>query len=481
MDRSRLAPTFTQALDRTLGQPARRAFLQRFGGLAALGSASGWALNLAAIGQAAAQSNEDYRALVCVFLAGGNDNANTVVPYDTVSYNTYAAARATPPTPIARARESLVQIRPRTPLPDGRQIALPTELARVRTLFEQGRAALIANVGPLVVPTTLAQYRAGTVPLPPKLFSHNDQQSVWQSLAPEGAPSGWGGRFGDLMLSRNSQAVFTSISAAGAAVWASGQQTIQFQVNANDTVTVSINGATGGTLFGSSSGPAALRSLITGSTATTSQALMKSDHAAVVRRSLDANAQLASALAAAPPISTAFPSGNTLADQLKAVARIISARGSLGMRRQTFFVSLGGFDNHDNLTATQPGLHATLDAALGAFHDAMVELGISDKVTAFTASDFGRTLTSNGDGSDHGWGSHHIVLGGAVKGAELYGTFPRVELGTPEDVGQGRLLPSTSVDQYAATLATWYGVSATDLATVLPNLTNFGVRHLGFL
>ena len=211
--------------------------------------------------------------------------------------------------------------------------------------------------------------------------------------------------------------------------------------------------------------------------------LLEAEYTRVTKRSIDANSLLTTSLVPATSISTVFPSGNSLADQLKLVARMIASANALGAKRQVFFVSLGGFDNHDAILTVHPGLLTTLSSALSAFYSATVELGVSKQVTAFTASDFGRTLTGNNDGSDHGWGSMHFVTGGAVAGQRFYGTPPAVANNGPDDVGQGRLLPSTSVDQFAATLGQWFGVSATDLLTVLPNLKNYdaSTRNLGFV
>lgn len=448
---------------------SRRQFLQTASALSVLGSATPLALNLAGIGAAAAQTAEDYRALVCVFLYGGNDQTNTVVPFDSSEFNAYTAARPT----IALTSAQLTSLGA-VAAQGGRSFALPNELAPLATLYRSGKLAVVANVGPLIVPTTKAQYQSASVPLPPKLFSHNDQQSVWQSSSAEGATSGWGGRIADVIASGNANQTFSAVSVAGAAVYLSGRSVLQYQVGVNGPVAIS--GLTG-TLFGSSSASQVLQQLITAARPD----MFEDEYDRVTARSIAANTALTGALASAPALSTAFPAGNPLADQLRMVARTISARQALGAKRQVFFVSLGGFDTHDFQLRDQPTLHTTLAAALDAFYNATVELGVANLVTTFTASDFGRTLTSNGDGSDHGWGSHHFVLGGAVRGGTIYGSFPTVALGTAEDVGSGRLLPSIAVDQYAATLAKWFGVSDTDLATVVPNLANFTTRDLGFM
>jgi uncharacterized protein (DUF1501 family) len=452
---------------------SRRAFLQRASALSVAGAATPWVLNLAALGEAAAATASDYKALVCVFLYGGNDYANTLIPYDTANYTAYQAMR--PPLAYAQTALAATVLTPSVALPSGRQYALAPELAPLLPMFTANKLGVMLNIGTLVGPTTKDQYTKGSVPLPPKLFSHNDQQSVWQSSAPEGATSGWGGRIGDLYAAGNGNATFTCVNVSGNAVFLSGKTAVQYQVTASGPV--ALNGAQG-TLFGSSACSAALKSLVTA----TRTDVFESEYNRVMARSLDAGNQLSAALAAAPTIATVFPTGNALADQLKLVARMISNASAIGAKRQVFFVSIGGFDNHDGLNAIHPGLLSTVAGAMSAFYNATVELGVANQVTAFTASDFGRTATGN-DGSDHGWGSMHFMLGGAVNGGRFYGTAPAVANNGPDDVGQGRLLPSTSVDQYAATLGSWFGISNTDLLTVLPNLVNWNSsqRNLGFV
>ena len=449
---------------------SRREFLKRGSALSMAGAAAPWALNLAAIGEAAAQSATDYKALVCVFLYGGNDHGNTLVPYDSASHALYSSLRGTLATP----RDALAGtvLAPTSALAGGRQYALAPELAPLRPAFDAAQMAVLLNVGPLIVPTSKAQYSARSVPLPPKLFSHNDQQSVWQSSSAEGATSGWGGRIGDLFAAGNGNATFTAVSVAGNAVYLSGQSAVQYQVASSGSVAIN---ALGGTLYGSAAASQALRSLITSAG---SAQLFEQSHRNVVQRSIDADLSLRAALAVAPPLATAFPA-NALGAQLAMVARMISARAALGARRQVFFVSLGGFDAHDNLVTDHPALLAQVASALAAFQSASTELGVADRVTAFTASDFGRTLTSNGDGSDHGWGSFHVVLGAAVQGRRFIGTAPLPGNDGPDDVGQGRMLPTMAVDQLAATLATWMGVAASDLPLVVPGIRNFSQQDLG--
>jgi uncharacterized protein (DUF1501 family) len=488
----------------------RRAFLRRSGQLAMTGAALPLALNLAAMGEAAAftASGGDYKALVCVFLYGGNDYANTVITYDDPSYNLYSTIRGggagQTAGGIALAKSALAAtllnptVAPVDVLGQSRQYALHPSMTGLATLFNAGRAAVQLNVGPLVKPLTRTEYNNTNhtlYPRPPQLFSHNDQQSIWQSSSPEGSTVGWGGNLGDLALQNtlNANSLFTCLSVAGNAVFLSGDTALQYQVSTGGAI--KIQPATNTSVYGSSALAGRINTLIRQS----STQKLENEYNNVTVRAMNAEASVTSALqltdpAATPPgvaLATAFPADG-LGPQMKMVARLIKGRATLGARRQVFFVSLGGFDLHDNLVAQQPILMGRVSAAMTAFYNATVEMGVASQVTAFTASDFGRTLASNGDGSDHGWGSHHLVVGGAVNGKAFYGVPPPVSVGNstvaPEDqwhVGQGRLLPRTSVDQYAATLAKWFGVDPAEMAGILPNLGNFGSvaypTDLGFM
>ncbi|CAN5614133.1 DUF1501 domain-containing protein [soil metagenome] len=454
---------------------SRRAFLKRSVALGIVGAATPFVASLAAIGEAAAAVTSDYKALVCVFLQGGNDYANTLPPYDQASYALYQAARSN--IALNRAALGATVLNPITALDNGRQYAMAPTMAPLVPLFDARKMAVVLNVGTLMQPTTKVQYTNNSVPLPPKLFSHNDQQSFWQASNPEGATSGWGGRMGDLFQSGNGSATLTCINASGNAVFLTGKSAIQYSVSPSGPIALLGNA---GTLFGSTTAASTLRSLMTGAQSN----LLQNEYARVSKRALDTYAQVSSALGGAPAGNfPLFPNGNALADQLKIVARLIAVSSALGARRQVFFVSLGGFDMHDGLATAHPTQTALLANAMKAFYDTTVTLGVADKVTTFTASDFGRTLQSNSDGSDHGWGSMHFVMGDAVKGKSFYGTPPAIGNDTPDDVGQGRLLPTIAVDQYAATLASWFGVSATDLPTVLPNIGSYNPssRNLGFV
>jgi uncharacterized protein (DUF1501 family) len=450
---------------------SRREFLKRSSALSIAGAAAPWAMNLAAMGEAAAQSADDYKALVCVFLFGGNDHGNTIIPYDAASYAEYARLRSS----LALPRDTLAAtlLSPSVALDGGRQFALAPTLAALKPVFDSGRLAPVMNIGPLIEPTTKAQYAARSVELPPKLFSHNDQQSVWQASLAEGATSGWGGRMGDVFMAGNGQSTFTAVSVSGNAVFLSGREVSQYQVSSAGSV--AINGI-GSNLYGSPAAAQALRSLIT--TVPSDNHLMRQAYVAVTQRSITADSSLRGALAGAAPLPTTFPATG-LGGQLSMVARMIAARSQLGAKRQVFFVSLGGFDNHDLLLTAHPALLQQVGDAMAAFYQATVDLGVATNVTTFTASDFGRTLASNGDGSDHGWGSHHFVMGGAVRGQRFFGAVPALGDGGPDDVGQGRLLPTTSVDQLAGTFAAWMGLSPGQVEGVVPGIGNFGVRDLG--
>ncbi|MBC7413988.1 MAG: DUF1501 domain-containing protein [Herminiimonas sp.] len=473
---------------------SRRHFLRTASLLSLAGSsAAPFALNLATLGAAAAQTvTSDYKAIVCLFLYGGNDQGNTVLATDPSSWADYQRIRATVDVasialPAVGATGGVLPIVPAT-LQAGRSFALHPSLAPVKGLFDAGRAAVVANVGPLLMPTTLTQYKAASVSLPPKLFSHNDQQSTWQALVPEGAAAGWGGRMGDLLASANGTPLFTAISAQGNAVFLSGRTVNQYQITSAGAVPIN---SLSGSLFGSSAGANPLQSIVTADAAN----LFEKEHAAVVGRAIGAQGVMGSAMLAAGPTGVPNPTQytnpntgalvtNALAVQLQTVARIIGGRGPLGQHRQVFFVGLSSFDSHDDQRVNQADLLARVAHAIAYFDDTLSSLqgiDLRNQVTLFTASDFGRTFTSNGDGTDHGWGSHHFVVGGAVRGGDIYGAFPVTSVGHSQDVGSGRLLPQFSVDQYGATLARWFGLSAGQVSDIFPSLANFTQQNLNFM
>ncbi|WP_298194332.1 DUF1501 domain-containing protein [Novosphingobium sp.] len=454
---------------------SRRAFLKRASLLSMAGGAGPFVMNLAAIGEAAAATASDYKALVCVFLYGGNDHANTLVPYDTAQYTAYRAQRSNLAFDHAKLAPTLLT--PSAPLPSGAQYALAPSLAKLLPIFNAGKMAVMLNVGTLVQPTTKAQFNARSVPLPPKLLSHNDQQNYWQASSPEGATSGWGGRIGDLLQSGNGTSALTCINASGNAVFLTGRAAVQYSIAANGPVGLYARS----NLNGSANALTLLQSLISGTVAGNHE--LGTTLGGIGSRALGLYTQLTEALAQAPTIATPFPAAadtaSSLGAQLQTVARLIAVSLQLGAKRQVFFVSTGRFDTHDGLATLHPTLLTNLADALRAFYDTTVELGVANQVTTFTASDFGRALTANNDGTDHGWGSMQFVLGGAVKGGRYYGRNPVFANGGPDDIGQGRLIPTMSVDQYAATMANWFGIPASDLPTVLPNIGNFAGSVLG--
>jgi uncharacterized protein (DUF1501 family) len=475
-------------------------------------------VRLAALGAAPAAPT-DYTALVCIFLLGGNDSANMVLATDPDSWGRYQSGRNQGTAPIALSAPgappsgtfaanglaALGGVLPITPKTDNgwpagttgtgaRGFALHPLMPGLQGLFSQDRLAVVANVGPLVQPITKAQYKAGTAKVPRSLFSHNDQQSTWQAGTVEGARAGWGGQLCDLFLAANQNAIFTAISVSGNAVFLTGQNTLGYQSSASGPVAIS--GIGGSSLFGSSAAPAILDAAIT-TPAPTYPSLFEQSYAAVAGRSISAQQALAAALkgvtpAAAPPKITDPVSGSQVAVPasagLQTILNLIAAGQLLGMKRQVFFLGVGGFDTHFQENNTHPLLMAGLDSALSYFYQGLGSLNGSDltgSVTAFTMSDFSRTFTTNGSGTDHGWGGHHLVLGGAVKGGDIYGQYPTVgvDLGSfanPDGIQSGVWVPTSSVDQYAATLGRWMGASPSDLQAIFPNLGNFPAG-LGFL
>ncbi len=431
---------------------------------------------LAAMTSHAAAASSDYRALVCVYLQGGNDGHGTLIATDPDSFSAFTQARSGAEG-LAYPLGSLLPITPTTPQ-SGRTFALNPNLIGVQNLFNAGRAALIANTGTLIEPITKAQWNQGNAPLPRSLFSHFDQSNAWESIAADGANRGWGGRMADLLESMNSDTSFTCISTSGTTLFLSGDTAFQLRVSSAGALAA--NGLTN-SLFGSAQGTAALQAII-GADNTN---LFAKEYAVVVRRSLAAQAALAAAMAPAGPTGVPNPTqfldpatgkltDNQLATSLQTVARVIAGRTALGVTRQVFFVELGGFDTHDTQAKRLSTLLSQLGAAFEYFDQLMITSGLSSQVTLFTVSDFGRTLTANSDGTDHGWGSHHIVAGGGVAGQNIYGEYPVVGANQANDVGAGRLIPTTAVEQYGGTLARWMGLSDSQVRDVFPNFGNFG-------
>lgn len=446
----------------------RRRFLEQAACATSL-AGTPFAANLLTIGAASAQQ-ADYKALVCIFLNGGNDQSNTVVPMGGAAYDAYARARST----LALPASQLLSISPMAY--SGPPLGLHGSLSALKPLFDQGRIAVLANVGTLLAPMTLAQWNAGspTVPTPHQLFSHADQLGAWQTGLPDRtSSSGWLGRIGDLtaLAFNRGSGVSIAFSTAGNSVMVSGENTVQYQITTKGAVKV---GAVYGTdVWASVSGP--LRRLMTEPRTN----LLESELTKIASRAIHTETLVTAGLSTVN-LTTPFP-GTSLGQQLQIVARTIGARSALGQKRQVFFVQAGGYDMHDALLADHASRLRELGDAMAAFHQATLALGVSGNVTTFTASDFGRTLQGNGRGADHGWGAHHFIMGSAVQGNRIYGSFPTVSLKGPDDAGQGRLIPTTAVDEYAATLARWFGVADADLPVVVPNLRRFAKPDLGFM
>ncbi|WP_373974060.1 DUF1501 domain-containing protein [Chitinibacter sp. SCUT-21] len=447
---------------------SRREFLRRAGMLGVAGAAAPLALNLSILGEAvAATTPSDYKALVCVYLAGGSDSHNLLIPYDLSSHSQYASIRQS----LAIARDRLSSTALNTPDGSGRQMALAPELLGLKGLYDSGQLGVISNIGPLVVPTSKSQFVNNAVPLPPKLMSHNDQTNVWLSGAAEGAGQGWGGRIGDLYQSNNSNAALSCIMVNGAKVFLSGKQTAAFTIGTGAKPTQLLSGVNA--RWGNANFRDDLMSLMT----QVQSNELSNVYSETCKRGIATSDFLANTYKSVTDPS-GFPAGNSLADQLKAVSRMISARTMLGNSRQVFMVSLGGFDLHDDLNADYPELLSKVNDAMLAFYNSLNSMGLANQVTTFTASEFGRSLASNGDGSDHGWGGHHLVMGGAVKGGQIWGRKIEPRVGGPDDIGQGRLIPDFATDQLAWSLAKWFGASDSDRDLILPSMSNFDANTL---
>lgn len=466
------------------GTQSRREFLRRASLFAAAGALTPFALDLAGITSGSSDSSTgsplatgspsssslapagsrstDYRALVCVYLLGGNDHNASFIPYDRSSYATFREMRPG----LAPDRGLL------SPLgagdDAGRQIALAPELSALRPMFDNGSLAVLANVGTLAAPMTKSAYR-NVSNRPAQLFSHNDQQTMWQSARPGQTTEGWGGRLGDLLLDGNGEhGVFTCMSTGGTATMLSGRQVRQYQVGQEGVTELS-------PVFRSDALLDGLRDVMD----SPADGLLDGAYKDVTRAALNSSETLAATL---PPLSeTMFPQ-SSLGRQLSMVTRLIDAgRKDLGLRRQVFFVAAGGFDTHALQGQNLPKLLKDLADSLAAFDHSLSASGVAPNVTTFTASDFGRTLNWNGDGTDHGWGSHHLVMGGSVRGGRVYGALPAIADDGPDDVGRGRVIPKTAVDQYASTLARWMGVGSDSMEAITPNVARFETADLEFM
>jgi uncharacterized protein (DUF1501 family) len=446
-----------------------------------------------------------YKALVCVFLLGGNDSHNMLVPNTDAEYNAYAALRGGNPAQngLALPRSSLLGI-------NAGGLALHPAMSNLQTLFNASgsRLAVVANTGPLLRNTTLAQYKARSIELPPQLFSHSDMQTHWQTMRPDlPADTGWGGRLADVFRNASSGKLPVTTGLGGGNVFMKGDMVTPYQVtpvrysgnsgNINPETRIARTPRSEGS-WDEQSNP---QGVFDNNVAATRANLLEQQYAGQVKSSLEIGEFVTTAMynvsagsySLKSPVPGTWPgNGNPLAAQLHSVAAMIGARQALGVSRQVFFVGLGGFDNHGDqfgniggtktlLAGKHYGLMAQLDQALGTFYGATVTMGVAANVTTMTMSDFGRTMKSNGNGSDHGWGGHQLVLGGAVNGGQIFGQFPTSAILPTVDVGEGRLLPTIAADVYTARLAKWFGADAADLAKVFPNLDRFDQSSLSSL
>jgi len=424
--------------------------------------------HLGSVTSAAAQSmppGNDYRALVCILLAGGNDSFNMIVPHDVAEYGDYLAARSD----LALDRDALLTVSPPSV---GRDFGFHPSMPEARTLFDAGRLAVVNNVGTLVEPVTLAGVESGSARLPLGLYSHADQIRQWQTSVPDDREAlGWGGRMADLLADFNlGGEISMGISLSGTNDFQAGATSREFAISSN--------GSTGIIGFGDPDPILTLRETAVRSMIDAQyKNLLERAFAQTLSGGIRNDEIFSAAVAGAPNLDALF-SAAPLSQNLRMIAQTIAVRGTLGLRRQTFFVLVGGWDHHDEVLAAQAPKLAGVSLALSEFDAALTTLGVANDVTTFTISDFGRTLTSNGRGSDHGWGGNQLVMGGAVRGGDFYGTPPPLFPGNAIDTGRGRLIPSLSTDEYCAELALWFGVTPGDLDLVLPNIGRFTTPSL---
>ncbi len=413
----------------------------------------------------------DHKSLVCVFLFGGNDAFNMLVPYEQSAYNAYRKARSG----LALSRRSLHPLK-------GEQQAFHASMPDLQTLYNNDKLAVAASIGALIEPTTRTTYQNKTARLPADLFSHSHQQEFWETGSTAKAsvhPPGWGGRMMDMLTTANSNPNEPALfSLAGNSVWQRGLKPLDFVLNTN-------SGVEEITAFKDNTWPRWRTSRINAwdKILQSNRSPLFEQHMAKTYINADERiSTLIGKIANAQEINTSYPSENNLAEQLKMVAKMISIRENLGMKRQIFFVAMGGWDSHGNQLTDHAENLKKLNDALSAFHKTTVEFGVEDSVTTFTASEFGRSYTSNDDGTDHAWAGHNLVMGGAVKGGQIHGELLDLSVdGSDDATDTGRFVPKYGVDQYGATLAKWMGMTNSDMEEIFPNLSNFDNYDLGFM
>ncbi len=423
----------------------------------------GVANSLAGMTTPALSAGGDYKAMVCILLAGGNDSFNMLVPRNGNHYSEYANTRSN----LALPQGDLLPLNYTDS--NGKQFGLHPSMPEVQTLFNNNKLAFISNVGTLIEPTTKTQYLNKSKPVPVGLLSHADQIQQWQTSIPQTRSSkGWGGRMADILHAGNAnQNISMNISLSGTNIFQVGNQTAEYAIRASAGGSVGIN-----TYDGTSALDMALKQGTESLLAQQYQDIFKSTFTNKITDSQSNHVEFSAAINQAPVINTAF-SDNAVSANMELIAKTIAVRDVLNVKRQTFFITIGGWDHHDEVLNNQVAMLSVVSKALSEFQTAMEELNLSDCVTTFTASDFGRTLTSNGNGSDHAWGGNVMVMGGAVNGGQIFGAYPSLALNSNDDVGGAILLPTISTDEYFAELSKWFGVSNGDLSYVLPNIGNF--------
>lgn len=430
-------------------------------------------INAAALNNSFVRYNNDYKALVCFLLSGGNDANNMVIPRGDAEYDEYAVTR----TNMAIPQDEIIPIFPITS--DGKEYGFHPVMTKISELFENENLAIVSNVGSLVEPTTKEDYYNETVQIPIGLYAHSDMVRHWQTSIPQQSHHiGWGGKVADLLGDMNSNTnISMNISMNGLNVFQTGESTVEFVVDPYNG-NVGLTGYNGNGLLNQLR-TASINDMITASY----QDAFKQTYVDIIKSSIDGGIEYRAAVDNVN-LDTVF-SDNSTSKSFEMVAKTIAARGPLAFNRQIFFVNMEGFDHHDDLLTNQEELLTIVDNALSEFWDALSEIGMTNEVTTFTMSEFARTLTSNGDGTDHGWGGNMLVMGGSTIGKDMFGTYPSLELGNDQLIGNS-MLPSISCDEYFAELAMWFGVSDSDLDLIFPNLSNFYISGsseppIGFL